>query len=121
MFLPISMLNVKCHPSVLKRSESRVQIPLNISSNVVRILFHSALSCVALQVSFAMFLSKVNFVVSLTLIVVGGSEAMEVDEDLLDDVFGPETPSRIMEYYRSKMWRGVSDSVEEQVVVSCVS
>ena len=67
------------------------------------------------------FLSKVNFVVSLTLIVVGGSEAMEVDENLLDDVFGPETPSRIMEYYRSKMWRGVSDSVEEQVVVSCVS
>ena len=52
-----------------------------------------------------MFVSKANFVI-LTFIIFGGSESksMEVDEDLLDEIFGP-----------------YSDSIEEQVLVSYFS
>ena len=52
-----------------------------------------------------MFVSKANFVI-LTFIIFGGSESksMEVDEDLLDEIFGP-----------------YSDSVEKQVLVRVFS
>ena len=50
-----------------------------------------------------MFLYKVIFVVVLTLIVVvGGYEPIEVDEELVDEIFGP-----------------YSESGEEQVRVGC--
>ena len=59
---------------------------------------HSAVS----QLLFCKIVSQVNFAVTLTLIVVGGSESMEPDEDgdLRSDIFGP-----------------YSDSVEEQLSV----
>ena len=69
---------------------------VHILLNEEQIVFHiHSMQSAVSRILFCRFFSQVNFAVTLTLIVVGGSESMEPDEDgdLRSDIFGPYSDS----------------------------